>query len=186
MNNTPRTKLQTFLHSPLFLIVLGILLITIIAAIIFFFLKPNSSPDSTASSIRVANFSKYFPNLDTTTRSELEKSLYIQVSFDAQPSDSTTAIIRKDSLTTVDYNQFHTGDFIIDIKSLGLSYLVSFNYGTFAGREVEAVAFATFYCPTSDQLIYPVFACSANINYSRPSVTDLEATELSELSLTNE
>lgn len=184
--NESRSKFQTFLHSPLFLIALGVFLVTVVVAVILLLKPASKDSESTTPSIRVTNFSNTFPNLDNTVRTELEKSLYAQVINDAAPFESATAVIREGSLVSIDYNKYHTGDFLIDIESLGLSYLVSFSYGNFAGREVESVAFATFYCPKSDQLVYPAFACSANVGYSRPSTSDLEAVELSESSLTNQ
>lgn len=181
-----RSRLQLFLRSPKFFILAGLFVVAVVAATIFLLLN-KSTPDDTVTipKASITNFSDFFPDLPDEYRLSLERSLYTQVSEDDNPSTPVTATIREGSLTIVDYNNYHTGDFLLDLADLQLTYPVSFQYGTFAGREIESLAFATFYCPTTKDRLYPAFTCSAKTNYSRPTVSSLKETEDDELLLTN-
>ena len=181
-----RSRLQEFLHSPRFFILAGLLIIGLIVGVVLLLLKPAPDNNITIPKAPVTNFSDFFPDLDDVYRQELEQSLYAQINTDSNLSSSVSATIREGSLNTVDYNQYHTGDFIIDIEDLQLSYLVSFQYGTFAGLEIEPIAFATFYCPTESQLVYPAFTCSAQTGYVRATTAGLKQTEIAEQNLSNQ
>ena len=185
-----RSKLQNFLHSPTFFIIAGLSIVLLVVATILLLPKDKTDPDSyidtSISSIPVTNFTEFFPDLDNVYQQNLEGALYVQARRDSSiPNSTTTATIRKDSLTNVDYNDYHTGDFIIDIEGLQISYLVLFKYGSLAGRSYEDFAFSTLYCLPEDQRIYPTANCSAKTDYSRPTIKGIKEFE-SSLDFNNE
>ncbi|MBR2586970.1 hypothetical protein IKE71_01190 [Candidatus Saccharibacteria bacterium] len=182
MNPEP-SRLKQFLRSPLTLLIAGILVFTaLIAVFIIAFSRPKeeSATAPAASSITVSNFSDFFPDLSGEFLDNLESRLLTQSLADSSFSSTTSAEISSDSFFSLKSNNYTTGDFLITLPSLNLTYLVSFQYGTFAGRSVESEAFATIYCTESSGS-----PCSAKTNYSRPTLEALTATEEAELTLTN-
>lgn len=166
---------REFFKEPGVRMVTAIVLVVIVALIVilvYLLVKPEPVEEP---KIRIDNFSELLPNVPEVTHRKIEEELYLYVS-DALPSDEETpssgALIREgtiDGFRILD--EFHVGDFIVDIDSVQQSYIVEYHYGQLDGmQETEYEASVLMFCVENQELIkYPDFKCQANRDFTKPN-----------------
>ena len=124
--------------------------------------------------LTIDNFSEMMPGVPEETERLIEERLYDEVALslgDGGSVPKSGAMIRSDTADGFSVlDDFHVGDFIVDIASVEESYIAEFFYGELEGQnEMEGDASVTFYCIEDPALVkYPEFRCKANRDFVKP------------------
>lgn len=171
-------KLYQFTRSPLVWLVSGALLVTIIIAVVIVATSPKTPVYKASENGKTSleDISTLLPNLPEEYLEEIETELYLQTTSDLIGTTlkaPASAAIRKDSLSLIDVNEdFHIGDFIVDLVPIKFSYIISYSYGSIDDFQIEPSNAYKIYCIEDESLIiYPDFdteACSADTDFQKP------------------
>ena len=174
---------QSFFHSPLFLMIAGILVLTgIVGGIILLATNNNNyDPNATLSELSgsdlapklaIDNLAETLPDMPIGHRNAIEQDLLEQITKDVSKNTAIPldgAKVRDNSLHTLNYEKYYVGDFIVDIEALHRSYRIFYQYGILGNLNVETFTTATFYClEDKTEIIYADFTkCSAKTSFKR-------------------
>ena len=159
--SSPGVRLVLVIAIPVIVILIGIMIYVL------------SRPDDVVEPVLVIdNFSEMLPEVPETTKRQIEERLYVQVAESGVSEvPESGAMIREGSVDGFTIrDEFHVGDFIVDITEVEQSYIMEFFYGRLDGKqETEGSASVTTYCiENPDEVIYEDFMCQANRDFVKP------------------
>ena len=159
--SSPGVKLVLALAIPVIVILIIIM--------VYMLLKPEEIIEPR---LTIDNFAEVLPEVPEDTEKQIEEKLYVQVAESgASEVPESGAMIRDGSVDgfTIQ-NEFHVGDFIVNIASVQQSYIVKYYYGELEGQyEMEASASVMLYCiEDPDEVIYKDFVCRAGRDFVKP------------------
>jgi hypothetical protein len=144
------------------IISLGFISVLILVAIIVlsFFVQPHNKY---GNEIGISNYDKYVSNLPVNRRDAINSNLYNIVKLNSKSKNPSIqdATIRGDS---VEYNydeatNINSGSFIVDMKSVRQSYLISYRWSSDENNMYIGGYAAKIECLPLDKLIYGNFSC---------------------------
>lgn len=169
--NKRKNGIKDYFSSPgvRLVVALAVPVIVILVVIMIYMLsRPEVIP---MPLLAIDNFGEVLPDVSVDTEVLIEEKLYTQVTesgVSSVPEDG--AMIRRGSVDGFAIQDFHVGDFIVDIASVEQSYIVKYYYGELKSEyEAEESASVMVYCVEDEnEVIYPDFACKANRDFVKP------------------
>ena len=167
---------QKFWNEPGVKLVLALVLpviIVLIIVLIYFLSQPVVDSEGR---IVIDNFDEVLPAVPNDTRNAIEERLYLQVDgslTSGQVIPESGAMIREGSNEGFAVkDEFHVGDFIVDIPDVQQSYIVEYRYGELnmeGLNETEVAGTVAFYCIENPDLVrYSNFRCDAMRDFVKP------------------
>lgn len=147
------------------LLVVSIVGFFLIVGLVISIIVINLNRSSYGDGVTIQNFDKLVKNLPKERKDAIFASLHLIVSKNTEqvkPAPQVKdAVIREGSeeQTAVTPGKHFTGNFIVDIKSLGQSYSFQYSYSTDPNDGFEGGYSIIVRCPTVDELIYGDFNC---------------------------
>jgi hypothetical protein len=142
------------------IIIISLVFLLIIISMSLFFIKLHDNNNGT---IGINNYNKYTANLPADRRDAINNTLYKIVENNSNsnnPSINDAAV--RDNSVEDNYNNttnIHSGFFIVDMKSIKQSYLISYKWSSDENNINLGGYTATASCLSLDKLLYGDFNC---------------------------
>lgn len=145
--------------------IISVLVLFIALFVLLFFLQPHNQY---GNEIGINNYDRYIPNLPADRRDAINSNLYniVKLNLKSGNPNVNDATIRENSANN-NYNKdtnVYSGSFIVDMKSVKQSYLISYNWSSDENNINIGGYAATVTCLPSDKLIYGNFDCKDDFN----------------------
>lgn len=150
--------------NPVFAFIVVVLIVVILAAVVIINIQKTFIEDHRT---RIDNMGDYSKTISRTAQEALERALYTRIEgnlVEGQKVPTKGAKIRIDTYSETEKDEQITGKFIVDIKAVRQSYLVTTTWSKYSNVNLGDY-YAELDCVPDDKVIYGDFQCKQQAEF---------------------